>query len=52
MHKPTLFLAAAAFASACSSPHHGDEGHPAHETRTAVAEARLPLIRYYAIADT
>jgi hypothetical protein len=38
-----LFLAAAAFAPACNST---------HQTQAAVAEARLPQIRYYAIADT
>jgi len=49
MHKAFLFLAAAALAPACSSPHQGDGGH---EPQAAALEARLPLIRYYAIADT
>ena len=49
MKNAFLFLAAAAFAPGCSSSH---QGHAEHQPRSAVAEARLPVIRYYTIADT
>jgi hypothetical protein len=48
--KHSLLPFALLSALACSTPDSSDDAAPAHAD--AVAEARLPLVRYYVIGDT